>query len=156
MSKRKYKDPISKSVHELISGMHEVGVVDKTTMREFDKSCLVDSPPGANEIRRVRLANSASQAVFAKHIGVTTGLVSKWERGTAAPRGASLRALTAIGNAGLNVVRQGESAIRYRYKSESTSKKVATSASKVMRDPKASKAEKSVAASALTQKTKKK
>ncbi len=37
-------------------------------------------------------------------------------------------------------------------KSESTSKKVATSASKVMRDPKASKAEKSVAASALTQK----
>ena len=37
-------------------------------------------------------------------------------------------------------------------KSESTSKKVATSASKVLRDPKASKAEKSVAASALTQK----
>jgi hypothetical protein len=37
-------------------------------------------------------------------------------------------------------------------KSESTSKKAASSASKVLRDPKASKAEKSVAASALTQK----
>jgi hypothetical protein len=37
-------------------------------------------------------------------------------------------------------------------RSESTSKKVAASASKVLRDPKASKAEKSVAASALTQK----
>ena len=37
-------------------------------------------------------------------------------------------------------------------KSESTSKKVASAASKVLNDPKASKAEKSVAASALTQK----
>jgi hypothetical protein len=37
-------------------------------------------------------------------------------------------------------------------RSESTSNKVAASASKVLRDPKASKAEKSVAASALTQK----
>ena len=37
-------------------------------------------------------------------------------------------------------------------KSESTSKKVATAASKVLSNPKASKAEKSVAASALTQK----
>lgn len=37
-------------------------------------------------------------------------------------------------------------------KSESTSKKVAAAAAKVLRDPKTSKAEKSVAASALTQK----
>ncbi len=37
-------------------------------------------------------------------------------------------------------------------KSESTSSKVASAASKVLHDPKASKAEKSVAASALTQK----
>lgn len=37
-------------------------------------------------------------------------------------------------------------------KSEKTSAKVASSAAKVLKDPKASKAEKSVAASALTQK----
>jgi hypothetical protein len=41
-------------------------------------------------------------------------------------------------------------------KNESTSKRVASQASKILRGPKSTKAEKSVAASALTQKTGKK
>jgi hypothetical protein len=41
-------------------------------------------------------------------------------------------------------------------KNESTSKKVASTAAKLLSDPKSSKAVKSVAGSALTQKTKKK
>ncbi|MEH6628293.1 MAG: hypothetical protein V7739_17810 [Motiliproteus sp.] len=41
-------------------------------------------------------------------------------------------------------------------KNEKTSKKVATAASKILRDPKATKAQKSVAGSALTQRADKK
>ncbi len=33
------------------------------------------------DIRALRLRENASQAVFARHLNVTTGLASQWERG---------------------------------------------------------------------------
>ena len=38
----------------------------------------------------------ASQAVFARSLNVTTGLVSQWERGEKRPRGTSLELLTLV------------------------------------------------------------
>ncbi|MCY4559106.1 MAG: transcriptional regulator, partial [Chloroflexi bacterium] len=44
------------------------------------------------------------QAVFARHLNVTTGLVSQWERGEKRPRGASLKLLTLVAKNGLGAV----------------------------------------------------
>ena len=45
-------------------------------------------------IREIRMRENASQAVFARYLNVTAGLVSQWERGEKRPRGASLKLLT--------------------------------------------------------------
>ena len=42
-------------------------------------------------IREIRMRENASQAVFARYLNVTAGLVSQWERGEKRPRGASLK-----------------------------------------------------------------
>ena len=51
-----------------------------------------------------RLRENASQAVFARYLNVTTGLVSQWERGEKRPRGASLKLLTLVAKNGLGAV----------------------------------------------------
>ncbi len=45
-----------------------------------------------------------SQAVFAEHIGVTTGLVSKWECGDKKPSRMALKVLALIKAKGLSVI----------------------------------------------------
>ena len=42
---KKYKSKISAAVHESISDLHEIGLVDKRTMREFDERCLTRAQP---------------------------------------------------------------------------------------------------------------
>jgi putative transcriptional regulator len=74
-------------------------------MKAFDASCLTPVKPlTATQIRRIRLRENASQAVFARHLNVTTGLVSQWERGEKNPRGASLKLLTLVAKKGLQAV----------------------------------------------------
>jgi len=80
------------SIHETAEGLHAAEVMDKRTMREFDEMCL--TPLRAlkpQEIRALRVREGASQAVFARYLNVTTGLVSQWERGEKRPQGASLK-----------------------------------------------------------------
>ena len=38
---KKYRSEIAKAVHEGVSGMRRLGLVDKKTMRDFDVRCLV-------------------------------------------------------------------------------------------------------------------
>ena len=81
----------------------------KRTMKAFDEMCLTpadDMPPmlGFEKIRALRLRENASKAVFARHLNVTAGLVSQWERGEKRPRGASLKLLTLVAKNGLSAV----------------------------------------------------
>jgi transcriptional regulator with XRE-family HTH domain len=57
-----------------------------------------------DEIRALRLRENASQAIFALHLNVTTGLVSQWESGEKQPSGASLKLLTLVARKGLQAV----------------------------------------------------
>ena len=66
--------------------------------------CNAPSPGLPGEIRALRLRENASQAVFALHLNVTTGLVSQWERGEKQPSGASLKLLTLVARKGLQAV----------------------------------------------------
>src|SRR5258708_12655672 len=90
-----YRSPLLASVHETAKGLRDAGVMDKETLRKFDIMCLTPVQPlTAKQIRTLRRREKASQAVFARYLNVTTGLVSQWERGKNHPRGPSLNPLT--------------------------------------------------------------
>ena len=102
---RQYESELLASVHETALGMTDAGVMSKRTMKAFDEMCLTPIEEMAPEdIRALRLRENASQAVFARHLNVTTGLVSQWERGQKRPRGASLKLLTLVAKNGLGAV----------------------------------------------------
>ena len=106
MSKSKqYRSGVMASVHETAEGLTAAGVMNKQTMREFDELCLTPVRPlTPEEIRDLREREGASQAVFARYLNVTTGLVSQWERGEKHPQGASLKLLALVAKNGLNGV----------------------------------------------------
>ena len=66
-------------VHKSAKDLHDAGAMDQTTMRQFDALCL---PPvkeySAVQIRRIRLRNKASQAVFAAYLNTSASTVQKW------------------------------------------------------------------------------
>ena len=96
---------ILNNVHETAKGLHRAGVMDGKTMREFDVLCL---PPVKNmnaaQIRRLRLKNKASQAVFAAYLNTSTSTVQKWEQGQKKPDGPSLKLLNLVEQKGLEVL----------------------------------------------------
>jgi putative transcriptional regulator len=106
MSKSKqYRSRVMAPVHETAEGLTAAGVMNKQTMREFDELCLTPVRPlTPEEIRDLREREGASQAVFARYLNVTTGLVSQWERGEKHPQGASLKLLALVAKNGLNGV----------------------------------------------------
>jgi putative transcriptional regulator len=93
------------SIHETAEGLHAAGVMDKLTMRKFDDACLTPvltlTP---DDIRALREREGASQAVFARYLNVSAGLVSQWERGEKHPQGASLKLLSLVAKGGLATV----------------------------------------------------
>lgn len=104
-TKRKFRSPIAEAVHEGISDLYRLGIVDKTTMREFDVRCLTSIEPlSARAIQKIRAREGVSQAVFAMCLNVTTTYVSQLERGEKHPRGATLKLLNLIEKKGLEAV----------------------------------------------------
>ena len=102
---KQYRSEVLAAAHEAALGLAEAGLMSKRTMRRFDEMCLTpvrDMTP--EDIRALRLREQASQAVFARHLNVTKGLVSQWERGEKRPRGASLKLLTLVEKNGLGAV----------------------------------------------------
>ncbi len=99
---RPCESDVPASVHETALGMAEASAMSKRTMKEFDEMCLTPVEDMAPErIREPRLKENASRAVFARHLNVTVGLASQWERGEKKPRGASLKLLTPVAKKGL-------------------------------------------------------
>lgn len=92
-------------VHDSAKDLHEAGVMKETTLREFDALCL---PPvkefTAAQIKRIRMKNKASQAVFAAYLNTGKSTVQKWEQGRKNPNGPSLKLLNLVAEKGLNVL----------------------------------------------------
>jgi putative transcriptional regulator len=102
---KQYRSETMAAIHETAEGLHSIGLMDKQTMRTFDGACLTPVRRlSAAEIRALREREGASQAVFARYLNVTTGLVSQWERGDKHPHGASLKLLSLIAKNGLGTV----------------------------------------------------
>ena len=102
---RKYRSGVMASVHETAEDLHKAGAISKRTLREFDALCLTPIQPlPPRKIRQLRLRERASQAVFARYLNVSTGLISQWERGEKKPQGASLKLLSLVAQKGLHSV----------------------------------------------------
>jgi putative transcriptional regulator len=102
---KKYKSDILRSVHRAAADLADIGAVDKKTLREFDRMCLTRPVKlSGREIRAIREGAGVSQAVLAEHIGVTTGLVSKWERGEKEPSRMALKMLALVKTKGLAAI----------------------------------------------------
>src|ERR1017187_6209936 len=103
--KKQYRSSLMASIHETAEGLHAAGLLEKRTMREFDELCLTPVEPlKPKQIRDLRLREGASQAVFARYLNVTTGLVSQWERSERYPQGTSLKLLALVARNGLKAV----------------------------------------------------
>lgn len=99
------KESLSKVIHDSAKGLHDAGLMDAITMREFDILCLTpvkDLSP--NKIKRIRLHEKVSQAVFALYLNTSISTVQQWERGDKHPRGISLKMLNLISQKGLQAI----------------------------------------------------
>jgi putative transcriptional regulator len=96
---------ILKNVHKPASRLHDAGIVDDLTMREFDALCL---PPlrdyTADDIRKIRNESKVSQAVFAKYLNVKKITVAAWEQGTKKPSGTAVKILDIVERKGLEAL----------------------------------------------------
>ncbi|WP_018693081.1 helix-turn-helix domain-containing protein [Algicola sagamiensis] len=93
-------------VHESVQDMHDVGVVDTVTMRQFDKLCLPKTPAlDANEIKAIRVSTKASQSVFAAYLNTSLSTIQKWEQGIKKPNGPSLKLLHLVKQHGLQILK---------------------------------------------------
>jgi putative transcriptional regulator len=105
MAERKHKSDAFASVHESAAALLRVGVIDKTTMRQFDHMAL--APVGTlspSRIKAVREANKVSQSVFARMLNTSVSTVQKWESGAKAPSGIALTLLHVVEKNGLSVL----------------------------------------------------
>jgi putative transcriptional regulator len=103
--KKQYNSGIAASIHETAQGLHEIGLMDKRTMKEFDELCLTPiSPLTPDEIRSIREHENVSQVVFSNYLNVTKGIISQWERGEKKPSGSSLKLLFLVKKKGLDAI----------------------------------------------------
>ncbi|MBA2650085.1 MAG: helix-turn-helix domain-containing protein [Legionella sp.] len=99
------KKSILDVVHGSVKGLYDAGIVDATTMHEFDVLCL---PPiklfTSQEIKTLRLKEHVSQVVFAKYLNTSPSTIRQWEQGEKHPRGTSLKLLNLVADKGLSIL----------------------------------------------------
>lgn len=92
-------------VHQGAKDLHDAGLLNEVTMREFDALCL---PPiktySAAQIKRIRLKSKTSQGVFAAYLNTSKSTVQKWEQGAKKPNGPSLKLLNLVEEKGIGVL----------------------------------------------------
>ena len=104
-TKRKFKTDAFEAIHSAASGMYRSGTIDKSTMRQFDESCLsVTAEYKPAEIKRLREKNHVSQPVFARYLNTSESTVEKWETGAKRPSGMALKLLNIVRKHGLKVL----------------------------------------------------
>ncbi len=109
-TKTKKPSHLTKALLETAADMHNVGILNDTdynkiTMRHLGKERMATAEPlTAEDIRKMRERARMSQAVFARHLNVTTGYVSQLERGAKRPTGAALVLLNVIRRKGMEAI----------------------------------------------------
>lgn len=104
-TRKTYRSDAMEALHQTMEGLHEHGLIDKTTMRDFDLRCLTPvAELSPSSIKAIREQAGLSQSTFALALNVTTSLVSKWERGEKRPSGPSLKLLALAKSKGIDAI----------------------------------------------------
>jgi putative transcriptional regulator len=102
---KKYRSKQMQAAHTLATDLVSVGMLPKKTLRDLDDLCLTPVKPlSPRQIANIRKREQVSQAVFARHLGLSMNIISQWERGEKKPSGASLKLLTLVDKKGLDWV----------------------------------------------------
>src|SRR3990167_4922915 len=102
--KFKYLKPFE-AVHEMARGLYDAGIMHATTMREFDALCLPKVKElSPFEIKKIRLREKLSQAVFAAYLNTSSSTIKQWEIGEKHPQGISLKMLNLVNDKGIQVL----------------------------------------------------
>ena len=102
-SKEKINWRLRETAYEMAKGLYEIGVIDLTTMREFDTLPPVKEL-SRTEIKKLRLRERVSQTVFAHYLNPSPSTVKQWEQGDKRPRGTSLKLLNLVAEKGLSIL----------------------------------------------------
>jgi putative transcriptional regulator len=96
---------VQETLSEMAKDLHEVGAIDKITLRKFDVKSLPSVPDyTAQQISLIRHKLGFSQAVFAAWLNVTSRAVKKWEQGETKPGGATLKLLSIVDKKGIEAI----------------------------------------------------
>lgn len=99
------KKKLLEVAYEMANDLYDAGVVDAITLREYEALCI--SPVrelSPREIKRIRLQEKVSQAVFAMYLNTSASTVKQWEQGIKHPRGTSLKLLNLVADKGLGIL----------------------------------------------------
>jgi putative transcriptional regulator len=104
---------LRKELLETARGLYDLDAIDAKMLREL-ASLRVEAPKlyTAYEIKRLRLREKASQAVFAAYLNTSVSTVQKWEVGDKKPSGPALKLLDLVARRGLNVLDPGPASKR--------------------------------------------
>ncbi len=104
-SNQKFKSDAFEAIHSSARAMFKAGAIGKTTLRQFDESCLaVPTEIDPQQIKSIREQNHVSQPVFARFLNTTESTVQKWEAGAKRPSGMALKLLAVVQKHGLKVL----------------------------------------------------
>ncbi len=99
------KTPMLEAIHDSVKVLHEVGLMDQMTLREFDSLCLKPIPVmKASDIRKIRTRSHVSQAVFAALLNTSVSTIQKWEIGQKKPAGTALKLLHIVHDKGIEAL----------------------------------------------------
>jgi putative transcriptional regulator len=105
MKRKQHKGRLLEAVHETAQDLHELGLIDKRTMREYDLLCVEPvSVYSAEQIRSLRERYRLSQAVMASMLNTSLSTIQKWEIGDKRPGGPSLKLLNILDRKGLEAL----------------------------------------------------
>lgn len=89
----------------MATDLHEVGAMDKTTLREIEDLAVPKVQDfTAADVRAIREKNRVSQPVFARYLNVGTSTVAQWEQGKKKPSGSSARLLDVVARKGIQAI----------------------------------------------------
>jgi len=92
-------------VHETAKGLNKAGLMNTTTLHEFETICCKQVPTYKPEqIKRIRMKNKLSQKIFANYLNLSPTTIDKWETGKSKPRNTSLKLLHLVERKGISIL----------------------------------------------------
>lgn len=102
---KKSNERLDDAIVEMAQGLYDIGAIDALTMREYSSINIPDVQDFTPvQIKKIRLREKVSQAIFAKFLNTTIHSVQDWEQGKKHPRGTSLKLLNMVYEKGLAIL----------------------------------------------------